>query len=131
VIDDRTALDLQSDLPAVWKLLGDYGRLIDGREPEAWSRLFAQDGILAVGDREIRGQSELAAFASASPIGIHLQAVPSIEQEPDGTIRVASNFLFANAATGGIVAGMYQDEIVITGGRPVFARRDIDTRVRG
>ena len=117
-------------IPAVLRLLGDYGRLIDGRETTAWSRLFGDKGTLAVGEREITGAAELTEFAAQSPAGVHVQSVPSIESRPDGTVYAESSFVFVNAETGKLTAGSYRDELAPDGDVFVFDRRDISIRVR-
>jgi SnoaL-like domain len=114
----------------VLRVLADYGQLIDGREATAWSGLFGNDGVLAVGDREIRGRAELAEFAAQSPAGVHMQSVPSIELCPDGSAYVESNFVFMNAGTGKLIAGSYHDQLVQDEDVYIFARRDISIRAR-
>ncbi len=122
---------MTDNIRAILKLLGDYGRLIDGREAAAWSRLFGDRGTLAVGEREITGPAELTEFAANSPPGVHVQSVPSVfEPGPDGTVRAESNFVFVNADTGKTTAGTYRDELEPDGDAFTFARRDIDIRVR-
>lgn len=122
--------ELAGILPAVWNLMGDYARFIDGREAAAWSELFGTDGVLVVGSREITGPSALKEFGAGSAAGVHVQGVPTVERQPDGSIRATSSFVFVNAATHGLVAGEYRDDIVESAGRLVFARRQIDMRAR-
>jgi hypothetical protein len=122
--------DLSGLLPAIWKLQGDYGRLVDGRDAEGWSRLFGENGTLAVGSREITGREALAAFGAQSSVGVHVQGVPSVERQTDGRIHARSNFVFINAETHAVLAGEYRDDIEHTGDGVVFARRQIEMRVR-
>jgi hypothetical protein len=117
-------------IPAILRLLGDYGRLIDGREAVAWGRLFGDEGTLAVGEREITGAAELTEFAAQSAEGVHVQSVPSLEPRPDGTVYAESSFVFVNAATGKLTAGSYRDELAPDGDTFFFVRRDISIRVR-
>jgi hypothetical protein len=122
-----------SGLPEIWptvlNLLGDYGRLIDGREAEAWSRIFAEDGVLAIGKHEVQGRAALAEFAAKSLAGIHIQSVPTVELLADGTVDARSNFVF-HGPGGTVSCGMYHDVIVPDGDRFVFHRRDINIMVR-
>ena len=68
----------------VLRLLADYGRLIDGREATAWSGLFGDGGVLAIGDREVTGAAELTEFALQSPAGGTAQpsATPAPAAQP-------------------------------------------------
>lgn len=119
------------DLAAVWQLQADYARHVDGRDAAAWSRLFSQNGTLAVGTKEITGRDALEAFGAGSSAGVHLQGVPSVERGADGRIRAISSFMFVNAETHAVLAGEYRDDIEQTDEGLVFARRQIEMRVRG
>jgi hypothetical protein len=122
--------ELAAVLPAVWNLMGDYARYVDGREAVAWSRLFGESGVLAVGKREITGPAALEEFGAQSAAGVHVQGIPTVERRPDGSIRATSSFVFVNATTHALVAGEYRDDIVDSGDGLVFARRQIEMRVR-
>ena len=122
--------ELAGNLAAVWNLMGDYARFMDGRDAAALSTLFGASGVLAVGEREITGPAALEAFAAQSPEGVHTQGVPTVERQPDGGIRATSSFVFVNGTTHAIVAGEYRDDIVESGDGLVFARRQILMRVR-
>jgi SnoaL-like domain len=128
--DSDTAAGLRDALPAILTLLGDYGRLMDGREAQAWSRIFTEEGVLAIGKHEVRGRAALADFADKAVAGIHIQSVPSFELLPDGSVDARSNFLFVRAGQVQTIAGMYHDVMVPEGNRFVFARRDINILVR-
>jgi len=125
-----TAPGLPAALPAILTLLGDYGRLIDGREAEAFSRIFTQDGVLAIGKHEVRGRAALADFAATAVAGTHIQSVPSRALLPDGSVDARSNFLFAGAGQVPAMSGMYHDVMVPEGDCFVFVRRDISILVR-
>lgn len=117
-------------LPAVLSLQADYARLIDDRKPLEWSRLFGQDGTLALPDRDISGEQGLVEFAAGSARGVHVQGVPTVEQQADGTIHATSNFIYINAVTYTLSAGEYRDQIRVEGDSCVFARRQVVLRVR-
>jgi hypothetical protein len=122
--------DLTAVLPEVLGLLASYARFVDGREAEAFSRIFGDSGVFALGEREISGPEDLAAFAAGSPAGVHVQGVPVMEQQADGSLRAISNFVFVNSETHQVVAGEYRDEIVRSGDGLVFRRRQVETRVK-
>jgi hypothetical protein len=114
-------------LPAVLRLLADYGRMIDTRECDSWSRLFAVDGVLRYGPHEFTGTVELAKFAAASPPGVHLTGVPSVRVGPDGGVHATSAFVFVSSTERQVLAGGYRDRFVSTDeGRLVFSRREIE-----
>lgn len=117
-------------LAAVWNLMGDYARFVDGREAAAWSRLFGEAGVLAVGKREFSGSEDLERFGAQSAPGVHVQGIPTVEVRPDGSIHATSSFVFVNAATSALVAGEYRDDIVRSAEGLVFARRQIEMRAR-
>jgi SnoaL-like domain len=128
--DNDTAPGLRDALPAILTLLGDYARLIDGREAEAFGRIFTADGVLAIGKREVSGRAALADFAAKAVAGTHIQSVPSLALLPDGSVDARSNFLFVGAGQVQIMSGMYHDVMVPEGDRLVFVRRDISIPVR-
>ena len=113
-------------LARVLALHSDYGRFIDSRRLVAWSELFSEDGMLAVGGREIKGRDALAAFAEGLAPGVHVQAVPHVNPRDDGGIDAAASFVFVRAATGALLAGQYTDQLALENGRCVFVRRQID-----
>jgi hypothetical protein len=120
-------------LAAVLRLHADYGRLIDAREAEPWSRLFAEDGVLVgarPGGGDVVGGADLAAFAAASPAGVHVCGVPSIDETGPDVVQATSNFVFVGAENGQILAGTYRDRLVACPGGLVFARREVQTRAR-
>jgi hypothetical protein len=127
---DTDVEELSGLLPEVWTLLGNYARFVDGRDAAAWSRLFAEKGVLQVGDREIVGRAALEEFGANSAAGVHLQGVPGVEVGSDGTFRVTSNFYFINAGTGALLAGEYRDLLERSADGLVFTRRAIDMRAR-
>jgi 3-phenylpropionate/cinnamic acid dioxygenase small subunit len=127
---DTEVDSLAAILPAVWNLLADYARLVDNREPVAWTRLFGESGKLVLPDREISGEAALTEFAANSSRGVHVQGVPTVQRRADGTIALTSNFTFVNAVTYAITAGEYRDELREENGEVVFARRQILIRVR-
>jgi 3-phenylpropionate/cinnamic acid dioxygenase small subunit len=53
---------MRSDVDAIRRVQSLYCQLMDGREYEAWSQLFAADGIWALGGKEYRGPAECKAF---------------------------------------------------------------------
>jgi SnoaL-like domain len=127
--EQRPVLSEEERCAAV-RLLVEYARFIDDADGAAWSALFGEGGVLAVGENEISGKQELAAFAENSPRGVHIQGEATFQRRPDGSIDSQSSFIFARAADGGVVAGWYTDCLARHDGRIVFARRHIDIRVR-
>ena len=117
-------------LAAVTRLQADYARFVDGREGGAFAGLYAAGGTLVLGDREISGEEELAAFADRAPRATHLQGVPSIRVRPDGDIESVSSFAVF-VTDGAILAGAYTDRMTWEGGRLLFVRRHIDIRRNG
>jgi len=128
--DSDTAAGLRDALPAILTLLGDYGRLMDGREGAALSQIFTDDGVLAIGKHEVRGRAALADFVDKAVAGTHIQSVPSLEPLPDGSVDARSNFVFVNAGTAQLMSGTYHDVLVPEGSRFLFVRRDINILVR-
>jgi SnoaL-like domain len=126
---DTEVEDLTTELPAVWRLLGSYARLWDGKDPAAWSRLFAENGTLQVLDHTVTGRADLEQFAQRSGKGVHVQGVPVVERH-DGGLRVTSNYVYVEAATKHVTAGEYRDELREVDGQLLFSRRVIDLRVR-
>jgi SnoaL-like domain len=111
-------------------LLVQYARFLDYLDGAAWSALFAEDGVLSFGDREITGREKLASFGQNSPRGVHIQGEAMFQRQPDGSVTCQSSFVFASTADGGVMAGWYTDRLVPDGNRFVFARRHIDIRAR-
>ncbi|MFA1541910.1 nuclear transport factor 2 family protein [Actinomadura monticuli] len=128
MLDDDA--DAGRRLAAVTRLQADYTRFVDDRDGEAFSRLFVAGATLVLGDREIAGEPELAAFAGGAPRAVHLQGVPSVRLRPDGDLDAASSFTVLIAG-GDTLAGRYTDRMTWEDGRLVFARRHIDIRVKG
>ncbi|MFA1545953.1 nuclear transport factor 2 family protein [Actinomadura chokoriensis] len=116
-------------LAAVTRLQADYSRFVDDRDGEALAGLYAAGGALVLGDREIGGERELAAFAAGGPRAVHSQGVPSIRLRPDGDIDAVSSFTVVVADTGAILAGRYTDRMTWEDGRLLFARRHVDIRI--
>jgi hypothetical protein len=123
------ALDL-TEVMAVQRLLADYARHADDREVDAWTALFATDGVLVVFGKELSGQERLTRFLLRSPNGVHIQSVPHLSRGAHGTFVVRSSFLFANGETRDVMAGWYLDTMITAKtGEMLFARREIDLRV--
>ncbi|TDC57452.1 hypothetical protein E1281_05020 [Actinomadura sp. KC345] len=118
-------------LAAVTRLQADYSRFVDAGDGEAFAGLYAAGGALVLGDREITGEQELAAFAAGAPRATHIQGVPSISVRRDGDIEAASSFAVFVTGTGAIFAGAYTDRMTWQDGRLLFARRHIDIRRSG
>jgi hypothetical protein len=122
--------DLATLAPAVWNLLGDYARAVDSRDAVRVGELFGGDGTLAPPGNEITGADALAAFSLGAPGGTHVQGVPTIARDADGTVLATSSFVFVNSSTYGVTAGEYRDRIREAPDGLVFVRRDITIRVR-
>jgi hypothetical protein len=125
----RSEVSRQEHNAAV-RLLVEYARLLDDADGPALSALFGEGGVLAVGENEVSGKQELAAFAEDSPRGVHLQGAATFQRRPDGSIDSQSSFIFTRATDGGVIAGWYTDHLVRHHDRLVFARRHIDIRAR-
>jgi hypothetical protein len=123
-------VDRQEVLADVVQLQADYARLIDAREAESWSRLFAEDGVLVREEGPVEGRAELVTFAVESPVGVHLPGVPSLDLRPGGTVSATSHFVFVNSGTRRITSGTYHDTIVRGEEGLVFARREVEVRGR-
>jgi hypothetical protein len=120
----------EEERSAAVRLLVEYARFVDDADGPAWSALFGEDGVLAVGENEVSGRQELAAFAENSTRGVHIQGEATFKRRSDGSIDSSSSFIFTRAADGGVIAGWYTDHLVRHDGRLVFARRHIDIRAR-
>jgi hypothetical protein len=127
--EQRSGLSEEERCAAV-RLLVEYARFVDDADGVAWSALFGEDGVLAMGENEISGKQELAAFAENSPRGVHIQGGATFQRRPDGSIDSQSSFIFTRAADGGVAAGWYTDHLVRHDDRVVFARRHVDIRAR-
>ena len=109
------------------RLSADYCRLLDGRDAAGWSELFAVDGRLDLGRKQIVGRDALREFGAASPPGVHLGGPAAVTVGED-EITSESPFVFVNAGTGAVLAGYYSDRLVWQDERLVFAVRRIDIR---
>jgi hypothetical protein len=103
-------------------LIADYSRLLDDRDAESWSALFAPNGRLHVKDRDVTGTADLRSFAEQSPRGVHLPGVPSIEREGE-EVRCYSALVFINSNTGGVHGVRNEDRLVWHDGQLLFLER--------
>jgi hypothetical protein len=115
---------------AATRLSADYARLLDGRDAQAWSELFAADAQLNFGERRIVGRDAIREFGAASVPGVHLSGPVAVTSYGE-TITCESAFVFANSRTGVVLAGYYRDQLAWSEQRLVFVVREIDIRVPG
>jgi hypothetical protein len=113
-------------IAAVQQLLGEYCRTMDSGAFEEWVALFARDGRMAMGAREIVGPEALLRFATKAPRGIHLSGLPVITAGDGASVRSSCPWTFVELATGVQAVGYYHDDIGWSEGRHQFLRRQVE-----
>lgn len=110
--------------------VAEYARIVDARETEALSKLFAQAGLLCVPTADHKGQENIAAFFEAR---IHNSRkrhfITNVQPRITGPreVTVESYFLFTSQEDGlsGLGWGTYTDVIEFTDQGPVFIQKTI------
>lgn len=119
---------MAADLMEVLRLHAAYAHALDHRDGPGFAALFSPEGTLVVpGLADITGADALAQFCVGAPHGVHLVGLPHV----DACSRAHAPFTFTAPENGRLVSGYYTDDLVVgEGGRLLFARRDVDIRVR-
>jgi 3-phenylpropionate/cinnamic acid dioxygenase small subunit len=112
---------MTSDVEAIRRVQALYCQLMDDREYDAWSQLFAADGIWALGGHEYRGPAETKAFmdrlleAQPDRRSKHLGTNAEIVLNGDSATAV-SDFMMLTRYTGTpwgvLTGGRYEDRFV-------------------
>ena len=125
------------DFEQIRKLLAEYGRLLDARDPHGWAALFGEDGEWVGGTRygAISGRDALAGFVAnefgATPPSVHIFGNMAIEVDGDSATAWSRWMLLeeGNANGGGgvriMLAGHYDDRLRRTAAGWRFARREV------
>ncbi len=111
---------------SVQQLLGEYCLTMDSGAFDEWVRLFAADGRMVMGAREIAGHEALLRFATTAPRGIHLSGLPVITVIDETTVHSACPWTFVELATGVQAVGYYHDDLVRSPGRYLFHTRRVE-----
>ncbi len=119
---------------AIEDTLGRYTRFADAGRGDDLAALFAEDGVLAVGDAEHRGRADIARFlagnkeslaASAAGGGRIRHHVSSLRIDfANDHEAAATSYFLAITAAGPDHWGVYRDHLVSAAGRWLFARRE-------
>jgi ketosteroid isomerase-like protein len=122
------------DFEQIRKLLAEYGRLLDARDPHGWAALFGEDGEWVGGTRygAISGPDALARFVSdefgATPPSVHIFGNMAIEVDGDTATAWSRWMLLEEDGAGGVrivLAGHYDDRLRRTRDGWRFARREV------
>ena len=99
------------DLAEINHLLAEYCLAADQGRFADWASCYAPDGEMHAFRKVWKGPSELEAFISGAPQGIHICGLPRIElhgERADATL----NFVFLNREKQIFSMGFYTDELV-------------------
>jgi 3-phenylpropionate/cinnamic acid dioxygenase small subunit len=118
---------------AIRKLLAEYGRLLDARDPHGWAALFGNDGEWVGGTRygAISGPDALARFVSdefgSTPPSVHIFGNMAIDVDGDAATAWSRWMLLEQAGDGVkiVLAGHYDDKLRRTPAGWRFARREV------
>jgi uncharacterized protein (TIGR02246 family) len=121
------------DAEQIRKLLAEYGRLLDARDPHGWAALFGDDGEWVGGTRygAISGREALARFVAdefgTTPPSVHIFGNMAIEVDGDSA-TAWSRWMLLEHGDGGIrimLAGHYDDRLRRTHDGWRFTRREV------
>lgn len=121
------------DAEQIRKLLAEYGRLLDARDPHGWAALFGDDGEWVGGTRygAIAGPAALARFVAeefgATPPSVHIFGNMAIDVVGD-TATAWSRWMLLEEGPDGlriVLAGHYDDSLRRTPAGWRFARREV------
>jgi hypothetical protein len=116
--------------------LARYSRFADGGRPHDLAALFTDDGVLAVGTRELTGRDEIAAFlgsmkeslASSAGGGRIRHHTSSLRIDFDGVDDArATSYFLAITAAGPDHWGVYRDHLRRVNERWLLSRREAIT----
>ena len=103
-MDSATA----TDVLAIQDLLGRYAVHLDRRDIDRFAEVFLPHSEMHVRGTVWQGRDDICAKGAASPLGIHIGAVPHISVDGDRATGL-QNFVFINAADQSLVIGVYED----------------------
>ncbi|WP_370615299.1 nuclear transport factor 2 family protein [Mumia qirimensis] len=106
-------------------LMADYAVRVDSRDADGWADIFIPDGVLTFAGKRVEGREALAAFAAASPPGIHLGGSPTIADDGE-ILSVRSQFVFVPADGSRVLAGSYHDRVLDDGTTARLVERAIE-----
>ncbi len=121
------------DAEQIRRLIAEYGRLLDVRDPAAWAALFAPSGEWVGGTRYgvISGHEALARFVSeefaSSPPSVHLVGSTAVELDGDRA-SAWSRWILIEEDAGQLriaLAGSYDDRFARLPEGWRFARREV------
>ena len=108
---------LAPDELAIRNLLSRYAHMLDGREPDEFAALFADDGELSAAGNEFRGRDEIRGFVVAlfdKEPGKHVTVNSDLRAASADRVEATSDFLLLarRAGSWGIrLAGRYDDVV--------------------
>ncbi len=118
------------DLLDILTLQREYGASLDEKRLDDHLELYAPDAVLRVFGREYAGVRAIRAFMRTARDGKHLTLPPALSFEGDRAGAVA-DFIFYDAPDLSVYStGIYRDELVRSGGRWRFARREIELQIQ-
>lgn len=115
---------MTEDQQEISRLRDLYAAHFDGRDPAAFSALFAEDGCLVVpGGKEIAGHERLARLVERTPAGgTHVPIGADITVSGD---TASCRGPYRMERDGEVQTGQYDDQFVRTAQGWRFARREI------
>jgi uncharacterized protein (TIGR02246 family) len=114
---------------AVQQLLAEYAAGVDIADVHSIAQLFAEDGVFAVGENQVRGREAIREFFGSAPIGIHLGGQVAVRIGDDGrSASTVQNFFYLRDGSNATVRGVYRDQVRDEGDRWRFVQRRVEIR---